>query len=115
MQTKKRCTASQFDRAVKGRQFTAERLLAARMVLVDGERIAHAALTTGRSHASVTQVVQLIFKEVAAMFSTANPERAARPGHSIITVEVPLGAVPGLIAGVVSAKGVVIQERTNEK
>ena len=111
MRTKKRCTAKQFDKAVAGRQFTRERLMAARMVLVEGVPIAQAAATTGRTHASVTQAVHLIFKEIVAMFSTTNPERAARQGHSIVTVELPLLAVPGLIAGVVAAKGIVIQER----
>jgi hypothetical protein len=115
MRTKKRCTSRQFDKAVAGRQFTAERLMAARMVLVDGIPIAQAAVAAGRSRASVTQAVQLIFGEVTAMFSSANPERAARPGHSIVTVELPLLAVPGLIAGVVAAKGVVIQERQHGK
>lgn len=85
--------------------------MAARMVLVDGVPIAQAALATGRTHASVTQAVQIIFREVTAMFSSVNPGRAARPGHSIVTVELPLLAVPGLIAGVVAAKGIVIQER----
>lgn len=40
MRTKKRCTAQQFAQVVAGRQFTPERLEAARMVLVDGLPIA---------------------------------------------------------------------------
>jgi sensor domain CHASE-containing protein len=114
MRTKKRCTAEQFDQAVKGRQFTPERLEAARMVLVDGLPIAAAATATDRSNASVTQVVQLIFAEVQAQFRTVNPNRAPRPGFVILTVEVPALASAGMVAGVSSAGGVVLEEKRND-
>lgn len=113
MRTKKRCTAEQFDRVVRGRQFTAERLAAARSVLVDGLPIAKVVETSGRTEASVRQVVQLIFSEVQAQFQTTNPSRAARPGFVILTVEVPELASVGLVAGVSAAGGIVLEERRN--
>lgn len=113
MRTKKRCTAEQFDRVVKGRQFTEERLAAARAVLVDGVPIAKVVEQTGRTPASVRQVVQLIFGEIQAQFQTTNPSRPPRPGFVILTVEVPELASVGLVAGVSAAGGVVLEERRN--
>lgn len=113
MRTTKRCSAEQFDVAVAGRQFTPERLKAARLVLVDGVTVAAAAEATGRTHASVTQAVQLIFNEVKAAFKTVNPNRSARPGFSILTVEVPQLAVPGLVAGLSAAGGLVLEEKNH--
>ena len=111
MRTKKRCTAQQFAQVVAGRQFTPERLEAARMVLVDGLPIAEVAEATGRTKASVTQAVQLIFNEVRAQFRTANPSRKPRPGFVILTVEVPELASVGLVDGVSASGGVVLEER----
>lgn len=113
MRTKKRCTAEQFASAIRGRQFTPERLAAARRVLVDGATVREAAEESGRTEASVRQAVQLIFNVVAAQFATANPERAPRPGFVILTVEVPELACSGMLAGVSAAGGIVLEERRN--
>ncbi|MDD3610667.1 MAG: TrfB-related DNA-binding protein [Halothiobacillaceae bacterium] len=113
MRTKKRCTAEQFDSAVRGRQFTAERLMAARRVLVDGATVREAAEETGRTEFSVRQAVQLIFNEVKAQFASVNAGRAPRPGFVILTVEVPELASIGMLAGVSSAGGIVLEERRN--
>lgn len=111
MRTKKRCTAQQFEQVVAGRQFTTDRLKAARMVLVDGMPIADAVEATGRPTASVRQAVQLIFNEVQAQYRTMNPSRSPQPGHVILTVEIPALARAGLVAGVSAAGGLVLEER----
>lgn len=84
------------------------------MVLVDGLPIAAAVAATAKSKASVTQAVQLIFAEVEGQFRTENPDRAPRPGFVILTVEVPALASAGMLAGVSSAGGIVLEERRND-
>ena len=111
MRTKKRCTAEQFDLAVRDRQFTDARKAAARRVLVDGEAANDVASTSDVPIHSLRQAVRMIFSAVEAQFSTVNPARAPRPGYVIFTVEVPELASAGLVAGVASSGGIVIGER----
>lgn len=81
------------------------------MVLVGGLLIAEVAEATGRTKASVTQVVPMIFSEVQAQFRTVNPPRSPRPGFVILTVEVPELASVGMVTGVSVAGCVVLEER----
>ena len=111
MRTKKRCTAEQFDLATRGRQFTAERLEAARRVLVGGEAANDVALSSSVPVNSIRQAVRIIFAEVERQFQTVNPSRAPRPGFVILTVEVPYLASAGMLAGVASAGGLLLEER----
>lgn len=113
MRTTKRCTAEQFEKAVKGRQFTEGRLAAARRVLVDGETVAAVVENSGQSVFSVRQGVQLIFDLVKAQFEPVNPDRKARPGFVILTVEIPELASAGLLAGVATAGGVLLEKITH--
>lgn len=113
MRTKKRCTAEQFDLAVHGRQFTSERLAAARRVLVDGVPANEVAEQSACPVNSIRQAVRIIFSEVEAQFRTVNPSRAPRPGFVILTVEVPELASVGMLAGVESAGGVLLEEKRN--
>jgi hypothetical protein len=111
MRTKKRCSAEQFDLATRGRQFTSERLAAARRVMVDGETANDVASSSTVPVNSIRQAVRIIFSAVEAQFATVNPSRAPRPGYVILTVEVPELAAVGLVAGVASGGGIILEER----
>lgn len=80
-------------------------------VLIDGIMTPTAAEGTKRTHASVTQAVQLIFNEVMASFKSVNLDRSDRPGFAILTVELPDLAVLGLVAGLAASDGLALKEK----